>query len=98
MYYDEPVQRARPRITCADGFSVSIQASASHYCQPCTNDATYTHLELGFPSEAESSLMEYADSYGEPTETVYTYVPADTILRILESHGGIVEGTLPPME
>ena len=24
----------RPKVVCADGFSVSIQASFSHYCTP----------------------------------------------------------------
>lgn len=28
------IQKVRPHITCADGFTVSIQASETHYCEP----------------------------------------------------------------
>ena len=32
-----------------------------------------------------------------PTETVYGWVPADTVIMCIDSHGGMVEGELPPL-
>ena len=88
------------RITCADGFSMSVQASRTHYCSPRTNHAeAYTSVEVGFPSEAEQSLMPYIDYPDDsPTGTVYGWVPTHIVTAVIELHGGIVSGELPPME
>lgn len=32
----------RPRVHCADGFSVSVQASQYHYCRPRIDSAENT--------------------------------------------------------
>ena len=77
----------RPRVECSDGFSVSIQASAFHYCEPRDNFGPYTHLELGFPcSEDVFDLSEYEDSEGSG---VFAYVPVEKVDELLKSHGGI---------
>lgn len=81
----------RPRATCADGFTVSIQASEYHYSKPSLNDAeSYTHVELGYPSAAEDALMSYAESSDRPTGTVYGYVPIEVAEQVVAAHGGIV--------
>lgn len=77
-----------PAFKCADGFTVSIQASEHHYCSPRENVTSYTAVELGFPSEAEPLLMEYAEDADEPTQTVYPYVPVDVVLQVINKHGG----------
>jgi hypothetical protein len=85
----------RPRVVCADGYSVSIQASENHYCSPrvtfyplrCWNH--YDEVELGYPNMVEEELLEYADGE-DPLDSVYGFVPVTLVDKILEKHGGIV--------
>ena len=89
-FYTPPV----PKIKCADGFEMSVQASETHYCDPRENfeDASiYTSMEVGYPSATEPLLMEYAEDENNPTGTVYGWVPVETINKVLENHGGIKE-------
>lgn len=85
--YDE----IRPHIKCADGFTVSVQASVTHYCLPRENGLTeYRNVELGFPSAEDPLIMEYAESPETPTATVYICVPVEVVCELVEKHGGIV--------
>ena len=96
-----------PRIVCADGFSISVQAQKGSYCTPrCDNPGkAYTHVECGFPSSTPLSddLKAYAEAfYGcgdesecDFTDTVYGYVPVEIVELELQQHGGIVEGNMP---
>ena len=77
------------RITCKDGFSVSIQASARHYCRPRTDEGPWTHVELGFPNQCDPMIEPYAEDADDPLHTVYPCVPIDLVERLIESHGGI---------
>ena len=80
-----------PRVVCADGFVMSVQVSQSHYCSPRINDAGYyDSVEVGYPSEWEVLLMEYAEEPEHPTETVYGWVGIDVVDAIIEKHGGFV--------
>ena len=82
------------RVKCDDGFSISIQASKSHYSSPretFRDVQQYSEFELGYPSFADDTLLEYAEDADTPTATVYGYVPRDVIERVIASHGGIVE-------
>lgn len=82
-------QNIRPRITCNDGFSMSVQASEYHYCSPRRNSAEYySSVEVGFPSEEEILLEDYAEDRSILTSTVYGYVPVDIVEAIIEKHGG----------
>ena len=84
-------QEIRPRVKCADGFEVSVQASEHHYCSPRTNGADcYESVELGFPSMEESELMKYAEDPSDPTGTVYGWVPVEVVNQIIDKHGGII--------
>ena len=84
------------KIVCADGFSMSIQASETAYCAPrMTGAARYSKVEVGFPSSREDLLLEYAEDRGNPTETIYGFVPANIVSLVIVKHGGIVEGQLP---
>ena len=82
----------RMRVQCNDGFSISIQASACHYCEPRrTFEGPYTELELGYPSYSEELLIPYReDDYCEPENTVYPYVPVEVVDKVIKKHGGIV--------
>lgn len=79
-----------PRIVCKDGFSVSVQASDFTYCYPRHNEGPWDEVELGFPSEIVPELLQYAENKDEPTNSVYGYVPIEVVVKVLESHGGIV--------
>ena len=83
---------------CADGFSVSIQASSRNYCSPRNDDGPYLSVELGYPSASDPIILPYAENPDKPTDTVYGYVPSSVVLECLESHGGWVSGEIPPME
>ena len=88
----------RRTIVCADGFEMSVQASKYHYCTPRRNDAVeYSCVEVGFPNECEWELMPWAQDPDTPTSSVYSQVPATVIRTVIEKHGGIVTGELPPM-
>lgn len=84
--------RNRPRITCPDGFTVSVQAGEDLYCSPRVSGLDrYSAYEVGFPSEACPELQEYAEDKDNPTETVYGYVPESVILAVLARHGYVAK-------
>jgi len=85
-----------PRIICKDGFSISVQARASAYCTPRRDSGPHSAFECGYPSAWPSStLIEYAENRGDPTETVYGYVPREVVQAELDLHGGIDFGEIP---
>lgn len=81
----------RPRVKCADGYSVSVQVGSCLYCTPRVDGAEYySEVELGFPSEEDLLINDYAEDPGEYTETVYGYVPVEIVDELLQKHGGII--------
>ena len=93
-------QPRRMSVVCKDGFAMSVQASEYHYCSPRVSGLgqPYTSVEIGFPSELEDLLIEFAEDMDEPTGTVYPYVPADVVIAVIEKHGGMVEGQIPELD
>tara|TARA_R100000458_G_C8227143_1_gene209884 strand:+ start:168 stop:530 length:363 start_codon:yes stop_codon:yes gene_type:complete len=93
-------QPKREVVVCKDNFKMSVQASENHYCSPKVNGSaiSYSHVEVGFPTEKEDLLMDYCEDRDEPTDTVYAYVPAAVIIDVIEKHGGIVAGALPNLD
>lgn len=82
---------SKSAIKCADGFTMSVQASSFHYCTPRTDKGPHTAFEVGFPSERVEALMPYAEDAETPTETVYGWVPVEIIDAIISEHGGITD-------
>jgi len=80
-----------PRIECADGFTMSVQAREQAYCEPRTNKGPWTAVEVGFPSEKEQLLMEWAEQPDRPTDTVYGWVPVEVINEVIAKRGGTNE-------
>ena len=79
-----------PAIVCVDGLRMSVQASEYTYCTPRVTGADYySHVEVGFPSEAVPELMEYAETPETPTKTVYGWVPVEVVDAVIAAHGGI---------
>lgn len=78
-----------PRIECADGFSVSIQAKATDYCLPRDDSGPWHAVECGLPSAPMPELAQWAE-YEKPTATVWGFVPLKNIIAVLTAHGGVV--------
>ena len=76
---------------------MSVQAHDGAYCEPRVSDAgKYTAVEVGFPTQEEPLIMEWAESPDDPTNTVYGWVPVDVVTNVIVKHGGMVEGQVPP--
>jgi len=92
--------KLRRKIVCKDNFTMSVQASEYHHCAPKVDgiDISYSHVEVGFPTDKEDLLIKYAEDSYDPTETVYAYVPAQTILDVIQKHGGMISGEIPSLD
>lgn len=94
------------RVVCADGFTVSIQASSGHYAndtppEGAKENAPYWRLdgttyypfrsvEIGNPSEADMSALDKRESGG-----VWAFVPVAAAASLLDAHGGAVRWEEP---
>lgn len=86
------------RVTCVDGFSLSVDAGSGKYSCPEVDGAEYyTDVQIAYPSSIEEILTPYAQDGSSLTSSVYGWVPGSTVLRVLDKHGGIVSGDLPPL-
>ena len=73
--YDNAGRPKWGTVRCADGFSMSVQASQFNYCNPRSNTGPWESVEVGLPSAYEHCLQPYAENPDRPTETVYGWVP-----------------------
>ena len=84
------------KIICKDGFTMSVQANEGAYCNPRINEANkYIQVEIGFPSQREELIIEWAEDQDQPTDTVYGYVPIHVVNSVIAKHGGMVSGEVP---
>ena len=86
------MQKARPRIECKDGFSLSVQAGSMFYCTPRSDYVLYyTACEVDLPSSKEELLMPYIECCAGalPTECMYPQTPIEVIEEVVKKHGGI---------
>lgn len=86
------------RITCKDGFSLSVQATHGAYCAPRHNIGPWWGVEVGFPSAEPELIMHHAEQPENPTETVYGYVDIELVEQLIALHGGPDEATLAAAE
>ena len=99
------IQKTRDYVVCADGFTMSVQASENHYCSPRANGAEviYGRVEIGFPSEREPEFDEYVEDLSQDgkdidwTGSVYGWVPSDIVALVIAKHGGMVSGQIPKL-
>ena len=81
-----------PKIVCVDGFKMSVQVGFSLYSTPKKVAKRYSAVEIGFPSEHEPLIEEFAERVEDEidyTDTVYPYVPVKIVDKVLKKHGGI---------
>jgi hypothetical protein len=80
-----------PRVVCADGFNMSVQAREHAYCSPRDNNGPWYQVEVGYPSERSELLMPYVEDSERPTQTVYGYVPIEIVAQVIDEHGGFAQ-------
>ena len=88
------------RLVCRDGDSFSCQANKWAYCNPRELGAyPYSSVELGFPSSQDELIDIYAedkdpgfDCVTGDIDTVYPYVPVQTVIKLIKKHGGFKDG------
>ena len=89
-----------PPIVCVDGFTMSVQVGYSLYSTPKKIVKRYSAVEIGFPSDHEPLIEEFAETFHQEdvtdyTDIVYPYVPVKIVNKVLKKHGGIdLRGTL----
>ena len=89
-------------IECKDGFRMSVIAGYGTYSdprpgdiwgtKPDTYEGPYTAVEVGYPTERPepwARWKEYADDRGDPTDTLYGFVPIELVRDLAERHGGL---------
>lgn len=94
-YRADGIRQVRP-ITCADGLTLSVQASRFHYCTPRDSAGPWVAVEIGFPSQAVDEFIPYAEEPDMPTATVYGYVPVEIVEGVINRRGGPVEPPCNP--
>lgn len=74
----------RHHIVCKDGFSVSVQASAFHYCHPRRTQKYHQAFELYCDISNDKDLLElYYDG------AICAYVPTVVVEKLILRHGSI---------
>jgi hypothetical protein len=91
-----------PRIICADGVSLSVQANEYAYCSPRINGldkwSHYIKVEVGFITDSNNIPFTPPDSWrvysdGSFPSDVYGYIPKEMVEDFIKSHGGAVSPT-----
>lgn len=70
-------------VKCADGTTLSVQASHWHYCTPRENKGPYTEVEVWC---ASAPVTEFDYSEDGPS----AYVPIEDVVRFIDNHGGMI--------
>lgn len=70
-----------PLIECADGTTLSVQASRTHRCTPRSNTGPYTHVEVW---RVSSPVYEFEYDDGSPSARV----KIEDVAKLIDNHGG----------
>ena len=93
MFYrqSDPMRAVVPRIKCASGLSLSVQAGPDMYSFPRTWEGPWVSVEVGFPSRFVPALKPYGEDFTESENVVvYHNVPVSVVNRIIDQNGGII--------
>ena len=72
---------------------MSVQASNFHNSKLAPDGVNYESVEIGFPSEIENLIVDYAESPHDLMGTVYSYVPTYLVEKVITKHGGFLQET-----
>ncbi len=79
----------RKKIKLRNGYTVSVQTNRFVYCIPREDNAeAYRAVEAWF----------YGRSGFPMSSEPLAFLPASELMKMIEEHGGIVEGELPPLD
>lgn len=80
-----PAPKVIPRVVCADGYELSVQASSMHYCTPREDwpAGGWTSVEV-MAQEVPAHWAEYGGD-----SDIYAYVPLEEVVAFIQSHGGL---------
>lgn len=70
-------------VQCADGTTMSVQASKFHYCTPRDDHGPYTQVEVWNCGSPEA-WSEYGTG-----EYPYAYIPIELVAEEIDRHGGM---------
>jgi hypothetical protein len=77
-----------PRITCADGFSLSVQGHFGAYSSPRSDFADqYSMVEIMGPAVPEFAAVAHEEKCGD--ECLYGFVPVAIVNAVIDQHGGV---------
>lgn len=68
-----PYQPVAPRIVCANGTSLSVQASRTHYCHPRRDFGPYEAVEVGFIQDKDGNPLSPPASWRPFAEGGFEY-------------------------
>ena len=78
----------RDMVVCADGTTLSVQASTIHYCSPRNDQGPWDSVEVGFVTNPKGG--QYTPKgwkqYGGPD--VFGRVPIATVNKFIRARGG----------
>jgi len=73
-------------VKCADGTTLSVQASKYHYCAPKEHHGPYVAVEVWCIRNCPSYVIEFDYSDEGPS----AYVPIEDVVRFINNHGGMI--------
>lgn len=81
-----------PVLQCADGLTLSVQASDFHACAPRNLTGPYSTVECALPSSKVEDLLPYLTPEEDipPEQGIYPHVPVHLVAKIINDHGGLV--------
>lgn len=79
----------RPRLVCADGAMLSVQASTAHYCSPRNDEGPWGLVEV-WCITGPSGRPVYPRSFGSGgKENPYGWLPVALVNKFIHRHGGL---------
>jgi hypothetical protein len=78
-------------MRCADGTTLSVQASKGHYSKPHSDTGPWTHVEVWCivgPKGNSVRPTTWAEWYNGRSEP-YSYVPIEKVNAFIKRHGGL---------
>ena len=88
---DHVFKKLAPRVVCADGAIISVQASRTHYCHPRDDEGPYIEVEVGYPTnvdEMPASWKEYTEDTDQVAADIYAFIPIELVTQFIDEHGG----------
>lgn len=85
-----PKHPKRWHYTCADGFTLSIQASLGLRCEPANNDGPWSALDVGSLRMRDDIIAPWREAEDdEPDAEVYPFTPIEVVDTLIAAHDAV---------